>query len=93
MRNYEFTVIFDTADDNVTTGKELISQGFKANNVTVEKEDDLGIKFLAYPIKKNDKGHYFYYELQAEPDSIAKMENTFRLHDPVLKFLFVKKDK
>jgi small subunit ribosomal protein S6 len=93
MRNYELTVIFDIADDNVTAGRDLIAQELKKNSVTIAKDTDLGVKFLAYPIKKNDKGHYFFYELQAEPDVIVKMERSFKLMDQVLKFLFVNKEK
>ncbi len=93
MRKYEFTVIFKTTDDNVVKGKELIANGFKENDVKVVKEDDLGVKFLAYPIKKSDKGHYVYYELEADPAKIVRMEKSFILMAPVLKFLFVNKEK
>ncbi|MDA3832545.1 MAG: 30S ribosomal protein S6, partial [Spirochaetales bacterium] len=72
---------------------ELIAHVFTDNNLTVTKSDDLGVKYLSYPIKKNDKAHYFYYELQADPEVIVKLERSFKLMTPVLKFLFVNKEK
>jgi small subunit ribosomal protein S6 len=93
MRNYELTVIFDIADDNVTAGRELVAGELKNIGASIAKEDDLGVKFLAYPIKKNEKGHYCYYELQADPAKIVGLERSFKLADPILKFLFVNKEK
>lgn len=92
MRTYEFTVIFKPNDEDVTKGKELINTGFKDHAVAVTKEESLGVRFLAYPIKKSEKGHYYYYELEAEPNEIAALDRSFKLMAPVLKFLFVKKD-
>ena len=33
----------------------------------ITKQEDMGVKFLAYEIKKQDKGHYVYFELKADP--------------------------
>jgi small subunit ribosomal protein S6 len=93
MRTYEFTVIFKPNDDETAQGKEVVKNEFEANGVQIVKEDDLGIKFLAYPIKKTDKGHYMYFELEAEPETITVLDRAFKLSTPVLKFLFVKKEK
>lgn len=34
--------------------------------VKIAKENDLGQKALAYPIKKEDSGHYYILQLEAE---------------------------
>ncbi len=92
MRTYEFTVIFKPNDEEVAKGKETIANEFKEAGVQVTKEDNIGIKFLAYPIKKSEKGHYVYYELEANPETISTLDRHFKLMTPILKFLFVKKD-
>lgn len=92
MRNYEFTVIFRANDDNVSKGKELVKAEFEKAGVAVTKEEDHGVRILAYTIKKEDKGHYLYFELKAEPETITKLEKDLNLMSPVLKFLFVRKD-
>jgi len=92
MNTYELTIIFKFPDEDFKNGKELVEEQLKKNNAVTEKEEDLGIKVLAYPIKKEDKGHYLYKEIQAEPDTIINLEKAFRLMPPIMKFLFIKKE-
>ncbi len=91
MRNYEFTVIFQANEEMTEKGLEFISKQFAAAGAQVTKQEDLGVKTLAYKIKKQDKGHYVYFELTAEPQSINKMSAEFLLEDEILKSLFVAK--
>ena len=91
MRNYEFTVIFDANDEMTAKGVESVNAQFVAAKVNVTKQEDLGIKNLAYEIKKQDKGHYNYYELEADPLTINKISAEFLLDPAILKFLFVVK--
>jgi small subunit ribosomal protein S6 len=89
MRNYEFTVIFDSNEEQTAKGLELILAEFNAAQVEITKQEDMGVKNLAYLIKKQDKGHYVYFELKADPATINTFNNSFKLMTPVLKFLFV----
>jgi len=93
MRNYEFTVIFDSNEEQTAKGMEVIAAEFAAANVGIVKQDDMGVKNLAYPIKKQDKGHYFFFDLKADPLTINKFNASFKLMTPVLKFLFVNNEK
>ncbi|MGE4453912.1 MAG: 30S ribosomal protein S6 [Sphaerochaeta sp.] len=93
MRNYEFTVIFKANEDDTQAGLELVTSTFAAAGVEITKQDDMGVKFLAYEIKKQDKGHYVYFELKAEPSSILGFEQKFLLNPNILKFLFVNPEK
>ncbi|MEA5031841.1 MAG: 30S ribosomal protein S6 [Sphaerochaeta sp.] len=92
MRNYEFTVIFDANEDQTAKGLELVLAEFTTAQVEITKQEDMGVKNLAYPIKKQDKGHYYFFELKADPSVINGFNNTFKLMTPLLKFLFVNKD-
>lgn len=91
MRNYEFTVIFDANDEMAAKGAEVVNSHFSASKVNVTKQEDMGVKNLAYEIKKQNKGHYQYFEIEAEPSEINKMSADFLLEAPILKFLFVAK--
>lgn len=93
MRNYEFTVIFDANEEKTAAGMEIVSSAFAAAGVEITKQEDMGVKILAYPIKKQEKGHYVYFELNADPASIVGFEKQFLLSAPILKFLFVNKEK
>ncbi len=91
MRDYEFTVIFNANDDMTEKGMEIVSNALKAAGAQVAKQEDMGVRNLAYIIKKQDKGHYYYIELSAEPQSINKMASEFLLESSILKHLFVAK--
>ena len=60
----------------------------------ITKKDDLGIKKLAYEIRKNNEGHYLVYQFQVEEKmrefAIREIERFYRITDEVIKFLIIK---
>ncbi len=93
MRTYELTCIFRIDEDAYNKGKELVKTLSEKLSSKIIKDEDMGVKDLAYEIKKEAKGHYNYFEIEADPESVASMEKEFRLSAPFLKYLFVKKEK
>ena len=93
IQNYEFTVILESDEEKFKAGLELVKETFARYNVNVTKEEDMGVKTLAYLIKKQDRGHYVYFELEADTSSISPMNNIFQLSTLVLKFLFVNPER
>ncbi len=93
IQNYEFTVIFDADEEKTKTGLELVKNTFQRFNVEITKEEDLGVRTLAYVIRKQEKGHYVYFELKADTATIANMSRIFQLSTLVLKFLFVNPER
>ena len=93
MRNYEFTIIFDANEEKTQAGLELVTSAFAAAGVEITKQDDMGVKYLAYDIKKQEKGHYVYFEMKADPSTILGFERDFLLSTVILKFLFVNTEK
>ncbi|MCF0238625.1 MAG: 30S ribosomal protein S6 [Sphaerochaetaceae bacterium] len=91
MRNYEFTVIFDGNEEQTAKGLEFVTKALANEGAQITKQEDMGDRMLAYMIKKQEKGHYYYFELQAEPQSINKMTAEFLLEGSILKHLFVAK--
>ena len=92
MRKYEFTVIFDANEEETAKGLDLVLAELKTAGVEIVKQDDMGVRNLAYLIRKQDKGHYYYFEINADPASINSFNNSFKHMIPVLKFLFVLKE-
>ncbi|MEA4860854.1 MAG: 30S ribosomal protein S6 [Sphaerochaeta sp.] len=93
MRNYEFTIIFDANEEKTQAGLELVTSAFAKAGVEITKQEDMGVKYLAYDIKKQEKGHYFYFEMKADPSTILGFEKDFLLSTAILKFLFVNTEK
>ena len=93
ISNYEFTVIFDADEEKMKEGLALVEETFKNNGVEITKQDDMGVKTLAYLINKQEKGHYVYFEIKADGASVQSMSRTFQLSTLILKFLFINPEK
>lgn len=92
LREYEFTFISKTdiseaAQSKVFSGYEEI---LKREGGDIVKRDDWGVKKLAYPIKKNFKGHYVHYDCVTNSDNIAECERLLRIDENILRFLVIK---
>ena len=92
MRNYEVVFIFRTEADAFKGGLEKVKEELNKAGANIVKEDDMGDREMAYQIKKESRGHYYFFDLELKPDSIVTLERNIKLFNEVLKFMFVKKD-
>mgnify|MGYP006439650467 CR=1 FL=1 len=92
MRQYELTIIVGTEEDESTEGKQSVDEQLKKAQAKVKKEEDKGIRDLSYPVQKREKGHYYYYEIEMEPENVKSLEEEIRILNPLLKHLLVKKE-
>jgi small subunit ribosomal protein S6 len=53
----------------------------------------MGDRLLAYPVRKNDRGHYVLYTIQSAPEPLKTLARTLKLRPEILKYLFVRKDE
>ena len=92
MRDYEAVFIFRQEMDLFNQGKQQIVEELKNAGVSILKEEDMGTRELAYPVKKETSGHYYLFVAQIDPDKVNGISQAVRLVDPVLKHLFVRKE-
>ena len=59
----------------------------------VAKTEYWGLRSLAYRIKKNRKGHYYFMNIDAPPEAIGAMEHTMRINEDVIRYLTVRVDE
>ena len=59
----------------------------------IAKTEYWGLRSLAYRIKKNRKGHYYFMNIDAPPEAIAAMERTMRINEDVIRYLTVRVDE
>ncbi len=52
--------------------------------------NDMGMKKLAYPVEKNDRGYYTVLFYKAEGTVISELERNLKISEDVIKFLTVK---
>ena len=93
MNAYEVTFRFPQNEESFKTGLQKVKDEFAKAGTTVTKEDDLGIKNLAYLVKKQTKAHYYYFEIETAPNTILPMEKVFNISTDILKYLFVRKEE
>ncbi len=92
MKAYDAVVIFSSDDAQYQAGREFLKKEFEGSGVTISKEDDMGDRLLAYPVRKNDRGHYICYHIQSAPEPIKTLSRAMKLRPEILKYLFVRQD-
>ena len=89
-----YECVFIIRQDIPATQVETLTSGFadivRAQGGKVEKTEQWGLRNLTYRIKKNKKGHYVMFNLDASPAAVAELERTMRLNEDVLRFLTVR---
>ena len=94
MNEYENVIIIKTDLSKEETSKVILKiENNIRNFAEITKKDDLGIKKLAYEIRKNNEGHYLVYQFQVEEKmrefAIREIERFYRITDEVIKFLII----
>ncbi|MCW8837998.1 MAG: 30S ribosomal protein S6 [Thiovulaceae bacterium] len=94
MRNYENLVIVKptlTAEE-IQESLKAIQEVITSNGGEIATTDDMGMRKLAYPIEKNERGFFQVIYYSAEPSSISEIERRFRLNEDLLRFVTIKYD-
>ena len=77
------TTQVDTLADELTT---IITEG----GGKITKRESWGLRSLTYRIKKNRKGHYVFFNIDAPPAAINEYERRMRINEDVLRYLTVR---
>ncbi|MCF6331118.1 MAG: 30S ribosomal protein S6 [Sulfurimonas sp.] len=94
MRNYENLVIVKptlTAEE-IQESLKAIQEVITSNSGEIAATDDMGMRKLAYPIDKNERGFFQVIYYSAEPSVITEIERKFRLNEELLRFVTIKYD-
>lgn len=94
MNNYE-TVILISNNIKDEERKSVVDKIKKIinENGTITKVDEIGLRKLAYEIRKHNKAFYYVIYFESEPNFIAELERNYRIIDEILKFIVVKQDE
>ncbi len=89
--------VFIARQDISNTQVEALADTFSGiiekggGNVT--SKEQWGLRNLAYKIKKNRKGHYTLFNIDAPSAAILEMERNMRISEDVLRYLTIRVDK
>ncbi len=93
MRTYEAMCVFRPEEDEFTRGKDAVRDQLKQLQANILKEEDMGRRTLAYPIKNMNQAHYYYYVVEMDPAAAHKTENAMKLKEELLRFLMVRREE
>ncbi|MGM0674447.1 MAG: 30S ribosomal protein S6 [Spirochaetota bacterium] len=92
MRTYEAVCVFRPEDEAFNTARDATRSELQNMGATISKEEDMGRRTLAYPIKKTSQGHYYLFVVELEPSSVQQVEDSLKLKIDMLRFLLVRQE-
>jgi small subunit ribosomal protein S6 len=60
------------------------------NGGEIARSEYCGFRTLAYPIKKNHKGHYYVIQMKAPVGVVAELNRTMSINEDIVRHLIVK---
>ena len=94
MRNYENLVIVKptfTAEE-IQASIAAIEEVITSNGGEIAATSPMGMRKLAYPINKNERGYYHVMYYSIAPSAISEIERRFRINEDLLRFVTIKYD-
>ena len=94
-RTYEVMYIVDpeTVADKITALNEAVGKLIEKEGGTIVRMDDIGMRTLAYPIKKHKDGYYVLFEMDGSGKEILELERRMRVNDLVMRYVTVRVDE
>jgi small subunit ribosomal protein S6 len=96
MRNRRYETVFILPSDSDEGKKRDVLDRLdgvveKGGGIRIKRED-WGVRRLAYPVKNQQKGHYFLLDFVGTAQIVAELERHMRMLEDVHRFLTVKTD-
>lgn len=92
MNEYElmFIVHPEADSDAVTAVSEQVAAWISAQGGEVTQTNVWGRRKLAYAIEKQNEGSYVLMQVRLVGTALAEVERNIRLHEKVLRYMFVR---
>lgn len=93
MNKYE--TIFIMKDDITEEQRnEIINKivNYLNTNGKITEKNDLGLKRLAYEIRKHRQAYYYQIYFEAKSTVITELERLYRITDEILKFITIRQN-
>ena len=80
------TLVEEEIKQKIDFYKEAITK----NGGEIKNCLDMGMRNLAYEIKKHQRGYYFVIYFTTEPKAILELERLYRINEDILRFIVIK---
>jgi len=92
LNHYELTMVLDPniEEEGITNLLDRVASIVIKTNGEITETDRWGLRKLAYPIRKQEKGYYILLRLQADVALVGELEKSLKLANEVLRFMFIR---
>jgi small subunit ribosomal protein S6 len=92
MKHYELLFVLrpTLTEEEAKVKVDFIKEVLEKNGAQIAARHDMGMRKLAYAIKKFERGNYTVFYFQAPPSAIGEVERIIRITEEIIKFLTVK---
>ena len=93
MQKYEMTLVVNATLEKAVLDKLLakIKKLVTDSAGKVEKTEEWGKRILAYPLKKQKEGLYYFFELSLEKKDAPAIANKLQMEENLLRHLIVRR--
>jgi small subunit ribosomal protein S6 len=93
MNEYELMVIVrpEADSDAVEAINAQVATWISSRGGEIVNSNVWGRRKLAYAIDKQTEGTYVVHELKLEGKALAEVERNVKLHDQILRYVFIRK--
>lgn len=92
MALYETIIIArgDLATDDVDALADKLAKVLTDNKGKLVSKEYWGLRKLAYPVKKNSRGHYILLNIDSEYEAVAELKRVISFNEDVIRSLTFK---
>ena len=94
MREYEFMFIFKPQLEKIPSLKETVKAYITDAGGKITREEDMGMRELAYNIQKQSQGFYYLLYCELDPNKInEEIDREIKLNEDILRYMPVRLTK
>lgn len=91
LKKYELMVLIDSQKgEEISSIMSRVEDIVKKTEATNIKVEDLGVKDLAYPIRKQSKGHYFILRFESTGLKNKDIEKNFNMDEDIFRYIIIR---
>ena len=68
----------------------MLPSFLKLKKANIEYKENWGLRNLAYKIKNNKKGHYYFLVYNCEAEAVEELERNFKIDESIIRYLTTK---
>jgi len=91
MQTYEFALVLtEEAGKDEASAKKLVTELLDKVKGKVKESKILGMRQLAYPIEKTNRGWYGIFMVELEVESISELDKLVKVEEKILRYLLTR---